>query len=384
MATPPFNIDETKPADSDAVSAFPAVERTFRDTVEDSLAVEHDYNSAGSSARHKFGVGNNAARDAITNWVVGSIWFNTSTTPATLQRVVSVGPVVWENIGVGLSTANTWTAKQTISLTVAGDALELISTDAGAGSGPSLGLFRDSASPAAVDEIGQVDFTGRSSTGVKRTYGFLDCIIDDPTNASEDAQLRLVTMVAGTLQAALTAKAGVLIGNPAGGDKGAGTINATDHYRRGTLTHAFAQQVEDVDNTLVTSATNIPYDDTIPQNTEGVEVLSVSITPTDASSVLEIDVDVNLGGSVTSTATAALFVDTTANALQAKTGVGDASSHAAPIFFRHRLVAGSTSARTYKVRVGVASGTVAFNGNAGARKLGGSEIGRLTVKEILP
>ncbi len=42
MATPPFLPDETKPADGDVVSQFPAVERTFRDVIETWILVDHD------------------------------------------------------------------------------------------------------------------------------------------------------------------------------------------------------------------------------------------------------------------------------------------------------------------------------------------------------
>lgn len=41
MASPPFLPDETKPADSDIVSQFPAVERAFRDIIETWLLVDH-------------------------------------------------------------------------------------------------------------------------------------------------------------------------------------------------------------------------------------------------------------------------------------------------------------------------------------------------------
>ena len=44
MATPPFLPDETKPADADIVSQFPAVERLFRDIIEDWLLIDHDTN----------------------------------------------------------------------------------------------------------------------------------------------------------------------------------------------------------------------------------------------------------------------------------------------------------------------------------------------------
>jgi hypothetical protein len=42
MATPPFLPDESKPADGDVVSQYPAVERTFRDIMESWLLVDHD------------------------------------------------------------------------------------------------------------------------------------------------------------------------------------------------------------------------------------------------------------------------------------------------------------------------------------------------------
>ena len=42
MATPPFLPDESKPADADIVSQYPAVERLFRDIVESWLLIDHD------------------------------------------------------------------------------------------------------------------------------------------------------------------------------------------------------------------------------------------------------------------------------------------------------------------------------------------------------
>jgi hypothetical protein len=95
MATPPFNILEAKPADGDIVSQHPADERSNRDIIESALGREHDM---PGSAHHKFGTGNAAARDAITDWVVGGLWLLNSTSPASLQRVVSIGPVVWESV----------------------------------------------------------------------------------------------------------------------------------------------------------------------------------------------------------------------------------------------------------------------------------------------
>lgn len=74
-----------------------------------------------------------------------------------------------------------------------------ISTDAGAGGGPLVDVFRDSVSPAAADLIGIIDFSGRSSTAVKRTYARLIAQIATATNAAEDSTLYFQAMIAGTL-----------------------------------------------------------------------------------------------------------------------------------------------------------------------------------------
>lgn len=77
--------------------------------------------------------------------------------------------------------------------------IEATSTDAGATAGPDIKTFRDSASPATADFIGRYLFDGRSSTGVRVTYGSIELQIDDATNGSEDASLFLKAMIAGTL-----------------------------------------------------------------------------------------------------------------------------------------------------------------------------------------
>lgn len=42
MASPPFNIDQSLPGDSDVVSQFPGVERTYRDVTESWLLIDHN------------------------------------------------------------------------------------------------------------------------------------------------------------------------------------------------------------------------------------------------------------------------------------------------------------------------------------------------------
>jgi hypothetical protein len=74
---------------------------------------------------------------------------------------------------------------------------ELISTDAGAGDGPKMLLYRNSASPAASDTLGNLEWQGQDSGGNKTRYAYQTVIITDPTNGSEDADWFLQTIVAG-------------------------------------------------------------------------------------------------------------------------------------------------------------------------------------------
>lgn len=112
-------------------------------------------------------------------------------------------------------TAQTFTATQTIQ-----------STDAGASEGPAQILDRNSASPAASDEIGAVIFRGRDSGGNVTDYAKLKGRILDPTNGSEDGFLNVTALIAGVETAVLTVGPGAQLGSPTGGDKGLGTINA--------------------------------------------------------------------------------------------------------------------------------------------------------------
>jgi hypothetical protein len=135
-----------------------------------------------------------------------------------------------------------------------------------------------------------------------------------------------------------------------------------------------------------TTTTILPVDDTIPQNTEGAEFMSLAITPVDANSTLLIDVVFHGAPSVTLRwVTAALFKDSGADAIAAGT-LGPQDAHGgANISFRHKMTAGTTSEITFKVRAGLnGTGTLTFNGNNGNRLLGGVHASSITITEILP
>jgi hypothetical protein len=82
---------------------------------------------------------------------------------------------------------------------IAGLDLTLTSTDAGASYGPTIDLYRDSASPAASDTIGEVEFNGRDSAANKQAYALFHGSISSPTSGAEAGQLHFETATAGAL-----------------------------------------------------------------------------------------------------------------------------------------------------------------------------------------
>ena len=78
------------------------------------------------------------------------------------------------------------------------DTLSLISTDADANAGPNLRMYRNSGSPADDDFLGEVQFEGRNDNSEDVIYGQILTRIRDASDGTEDAQLTLKTMVAGT------------------------------------------------------------------------------------------------------------------------------------------------------------------------------------------
>lgn len=166
------------------------------------------------------------------------------------------------------------------------------------------------------------------------------------------------------------------------------TYDGTDYIVREIPqgTGVIVQVVEATPNvTYTTITTVIPADDTIPQNTEGDEVITVSVTPTNASNRLRIEMDADIvSGSGAIDCGTALFQDSTAGALAACIEQLSGAGVFRGVRLAYEMAAGTTSATTFKVRMGPGSGTMYVNGNSGGRKLGGISAVRLRVTEVAP
>jgi len=156
-----------------------------------------------------------------------------------------------------------------------------------------------------------------------------------------------------------------------------GDVNISGHV---------VQVVNVQDGAVATGTTTIAYDDTIMQNTEGDEYMTLAITPTSSTNKLKIDVVFNGACNATNKiTTVGLFQDSTANALAVTPflnfyGVANSPFN---ISFTHFMTAGTTSSTTFKVRAGTdVSATTSFNGQLGSRKSGGVSASSITITEI--
>ena len=160
---------------------------------------------------------------------------------------------------------------------------------------------------------------------------------------------------------------------------------AFGNWRMLNILRNLGQIVSTLDGEVATGTTQIPNDDTIPQNNEGIEFMTRTITPKRIGSTLKIDIVANLAHTVTGAIIGgALFVDSTANALSAMTHKQSQANSPVNISFSHTFITTSLAELNFKFRGGSigSSGTSTFNGVSGARNVGGVMGSSIIIEEI--
>lgn len=157
--------------------------------------------------------------------------------------------------------------------------------------------------------------------------------------------------------------------------------------------NATGRVVQTVYAEVLTSSTfanaQIVLDDSIPQNTEGAEILTLSITPQFSTSKIIIEMIAHIGANAitgSEAITLAAFRDSTANAFATDYAERDVTGffiYKATLKIMSQVDSVSTSATTFKMRAGLhENATLRVNGSNGGRKLGGSLITSIKLTEV--
>jgi len=147
------------------------------------------------------------------------------------------------------------------------------------------------------------------------------------------------------------------------------------------------QSITGTSTTPGSTSAVIPFDNTIPQITEGAEVVTASITPSNASNILEIMAicqvakgDLRIG--------VALFQDSNADAIASAFHIGANAGSTigcgSSVIIFHRMVAGTTSSITFSMRTGPTSGTSYWNRQNAGNIFGGTIPSIINIKELSP
>lgn len=160
-------------------------------------------------------------------------------------------------------------------------------------------------------------------------------------------------------------------------------LDGSGRFPPSVVAGAVIQNVRAVGSTYQNITQVIPADDTIPQNTEGVQILSVGITPRAASSRLVVRVVVPTqvpGGGASPFVIGAVFRDAGADAVGATYVEDNGPTIGVQLVMEFEVVAGSTSPTVFNLRVGSPNAFIC--GTASSRLLGGTMQYSLQVEEI--
>lgn len=161
-----------------------------------------------------------------------------------------------------------------------------------------------------------------------------------------------------------------------------GTVTDQDIGKTATTINqgGLVQRLVDSYATQSGITTAFPVDGTVPQSTEGDEILSVAITPNASANRIKVQAIVHGAPSSTIAWGAALF-NGAASAVAAAINNYAITNAVGTVVIDYEAAAGGTSEITFTVRAGPASGTLFTNSNSTTNFMGGVMKAWLFVEE---
>lgn len=172
-------------------------------------------------------------------------------------------------------------------------------------------------------------------------------------------------------------------GSPGAGDSRYNTTLGMLEVFNGTFWHPLGAVLQSVTGTIAATSSNsqVPFDNTTPTSSEGMQIFTTNFTPISATSTIIVRFAVTVShGNSARTITASMFAGTT--------NIGAASTYAASanapysLSMHHTHQLGSTATVTLSARVGASgSGTCYVNQTSGVT-LGGALVSEYCIVEI--
>jgi hypothetical protein len=145
-----------------------------------------------------------------------------------------VGAVGSYDFSIDMNGKLSWASGRITIDNPSGQNLYIRNVSAGA-NGPIIKIYQNSASPAALDEISRVVFTGNNASAVEKDYVTIRGFSASVAAGAEQGQMNVDMLIGGAVTTTFSVANGMTIGAPAGGFKGTGTLNcAADVYKNNT------------------------------------------------------------------------------------------------------------------------------------------------------
>ncbi len=226
-----------------------------------------------------------------------------------------------------------------------------------------------------AQKVSSTKLTFNPSTATLTTTTFSGALSGNATTVTTNANLTGVVTSTGnaTIFATMTAN-NVLLGNGTATPQVVApstsgnvlTSNGTTWISSAAgASSKVINRVSTMTGTFASGTTVMVLDNSKPQSGEGVEFMTLAITPSNTANILVIDVVANLTVSVAAFIIAAIYQDSGADALASTMSYQTPGDTGDTISMRWIMAAGTTSATTFKFRAGGdRASTIRFNGDS--------------------